>query len=102
MECREVLALLRLHEPELRAAGIDRLRIFGSAARGEVRNGSDIDVVIRFSPEAQQTGFGYFAQRDALAGRLADILGRPVDVVIEPIRKERLRREIEREAALAF
>ena len=43
--------------------------------------------------------------RNALAEcrqRLEEILGRPVDVVTEPVRKDRLRKSIERERAFAF
>lgn len=102
MDRDKAIALLREHEPELRAAGIASLSVFGSVARGEAGDGSDVDVVVRLGPEAPQTGFAYFGCIDELASRLHDILGQPVDVVVEPIRKARLRREIESEAALAF
>jgi hypothetical protein len=100
---REVaLAALRAHEPELKAAGVVSLSVFGSVARGEAEAGSDVDVVVRLSEEASQGGFAYFGRLDALAMRLRAILGRPVDLVAEPVRKDRLRRTIEKEGALAF
>ena len=37
-----VIAKLREHEPELKAAGIARLFLFGSVARGE--RGNDVDL----------------------------------------------------------
>jgi len=39
---------------------------------------------------------------EALTQRLQEILGCPVDIVTEPVRKERLRRIIERDATVAF
>ncbi len=102
MDASRIIALLREHEAELRAAGIERLAIFGSVARGEDSDASDVDIVVRLSPEATQGGFAYFGRLEALAGRLREILGRPVDVIPEPIRKERLRRSIEKESTLAF
>ena len=102
MKRDEIIAKLRAHEPELRAAGVSGLALFGSAARGEQEAGSDIDVVIRMSNEARSEGFAYFGRLDSLSRRLAEILQRPVDVVTEPIRKDRLRRCIEKERVEAF
>jgi uncharacterized protein len=98
----EVIATLRAHEAELRAAGVERLSLFGSVARGDQTERSDVDVAIRLSPEAADGGFAYFGRLDALTRRIRDILGRHVDVVTEPIRTERLRRAVEKEAMLAF
>jgi uncharacterized protein len=102
MDREKVIATLRAHEAELRAAGVERLSVFGSVARGDQSEGSDVDLAIRLSPEAAAGGFAYFGHLDALIRRIRDILGCPVDVVTEPIRKERLRRAIEKEAMLAF
>jgi predicted nucleotidyltransferase len=97
-----VITRLRAHEAELRASGVVSLSVFGSVARGEEGPDSDVDVVIRLDEEASGGGFAYFGRLDALAHRLHDIVGRPVDVVTEPVRKERLRRAIEQESARAF
>jgi uncharacterized protein len=98
----QAIAILGAHEAELRAEGVERLSIFGSVARGEAKSGSDVDVVVRLTPEASQGGFAYFGRLDDLTRRLEEILGCPVDVIAEPVRKERLRKNIEREATLAF
>src|ERR1700751_3594679 len=98
----EVIATLRAHKAEWRAAGVERLSLFGSVARGDQTERSDVDVAIRLSPEAADGGSAYFGRLDALTRRIRDILGRPVDVVTEPIRTERLRRAVEKEAMLAF
>lgn len=98
----DIISRLRAHERELRAAGVTGLALFGSAARGEQREDSDIDVVVRLTEEARQEGFAYFGRIDRLSRRLAEILERPVDVVAEPIQKDRLRREIEKDRIIAF
>jgi uncharacterized protein len=98
----EVIATLRAHEAELRAAGIESLSLFGSVARGDQTEDSDVDVAIRLSPGVADGGFAYFSRLDALTRRIRDILGCPVDVITEPIRAERLRRAVDKEAMLAF
>jgi hypothetical protein len=102
MKRDEIIAKLRAHEPELRAAGVRSLALFGSVARGEQRNESDIDIVVQLTAEGARGGFGYFGRLDALSRRLEAILERPVDVVTEPIRKDRLRRSIEEDRIIAF
>jgi hypothetical protein len=98
----DIISKLRAHEPELRAAGVTGLALFGSAARGEQRDTSDVDVVVKLSDEARSEGFAYFGRLDTLNRRLAEILEQPVDIVAEPIRKESLRQEIERDRIVAF
>jgi uncharacterized protein len=102
MKSDEIISKLRAHESELRAAGVTSLALFGSAARGEQREDSDIDVVVKLSDEARRGGFAYFGRIDSLSRRLAEILKRPVDVIAEPIMKDRLRREIEKDRIVAF
>jgi uncharacterized protein len=98
----QILATLRAHEAELRTAGVQSLSLFGSVVRGEATEASDVDVLVRLTPDAAQGGFAYFARLDALVRRLRDVLEYPVDVVAEPVRKERLRRSIEKDMTLAF
>jgi predicted nucleotidyltransferase len=93
---------LRAHETELKRAGIASLSLIGSAARGDDRPDSDVDVVVRLTDEAQRGGFAYFGRIDRIRQRLESILARHVDLIAEPIQKERLRREIERDRVLAF
>jgi predicted nucleotidyltransferase len=102
MDRDTVIAALREHEPELKAAGVASLSLFGSVARGDNRDDSDVDLVVRLDEEAARGGFAYFGRLNALKDRLTAILGRPADVVAEPVHKERLRHAIETERALAF
>lgn len=98
----DIIATLRAHEPELRAAGVSGLSLVGSAARGGNRTDSDIDVLVQLNTDTAATGFAYFGKIDALTHRLEAILKRPVDIIIEPIYKERLRREVDGDRAVAF
>jgi uncharacterized protein len=49
----QIIARLRAAEPELRARGIRHAALFGSAARGEERPDSDIDILLEFEPGAE-------------------------------------------------
>ncbi len=102
MKRDEIVSRLRAHEQELCAAGVTGLALFGSAARSEQGGDSDVDVVVTLSEEARRGGFAYFGRIDTLSRRLAEILQRPVDIVAEPIMKDRLRRAVEKDRIVAF
>jgi hypothetical protein len=57
-----------------REAGITRLEIFGSMARGEARRGSDVDLLATF---ADNPGLRFFTMED----EMAVILGVPVHLL---------------------
>jgi predicted nucleotidyltransferase len=101
MRREEIIAKLRDHEAELRAAGVASLALIGSVARGDDDAGSDIDVVVRFANDPP-TGFAYFGRIDELSKRLQSVLGRSVDVIAEPVGNERLRAAIEKDRTVAF
>jgi predicted nucleotidyltransferase len=98
MDRASVIAKLRSCEPELKAAGITRLSLFGSVARGDASSGSDVDLMAEFDPESQ------FSLLDMvrLENRLAVILGVPVDLAPARAMKDRIRERVTREAVLAF
>lgn len=58
--------------------GAQRIRVFGSVARGEERPDSDIDFLVDFP-----RGYDLFTQRLPLAERLSEITGRSLDLVPE-------------------
>ena len=94
----QVIATLRRHEAELREAGIRRLSLSGSVARGDAGPGSDVDLAVGLEPAAR---IGLI-RLVALEWRLAGLLGRSVDLLPEPVEKARLRANIERDRLLAF
>ena len=48
MDREQVLAKLRAHEGQLKDAGIVRLSLFGSTARGDTGPDSDVDLLAAF------------------------------------------------------
>lgn len=69
MDREHVIARLRAHERQLRDAGIVRLSLFGSTARGEAGPDSDIDLLAAFdetrriSPECNCSSSAYRARQ---------------------------------------
>jgi uncharacterized protein len=94
----EVIASLRVHASELRAAGIRHLSLFGSIARGEAGPESDIDLMVELDHEAHITLIGL----GGLEIRLGELLGRKVDLLPEPIQKPRLRNNVDRDRRDVF
>src|SRR5271165_6744585 len=45
-----VIATVRAHEAELRRAGVRHLSLFGSVARGEAADESDVDLLVELDP----------------------------------------------------
>jgi len=98
MDTSTIIAKLRECEPELKAAGIVRLSLFGSVARGEASSESDVDLMAEFDAAKQ------FSLLDmvSLENRLADILGARVDLTPARALKDHIRERATREAVLAF
>jgi len=65
--------------PVLQRYGIAKAAVFGSYARGEQNAGSDIDILIQYSPEAKRSLF----TRIKLKEELEEVLQKEVDVVTE-------------------
>jgi len=98
MDKSTVIAKLREHEPELKAAGIMRLSLFGSVARGDGSAESDVDLMAEFDPARELS----LLDLVGLENRIADILGVRVDLTSAKALKERVRERVAREAVLAF
>ena len=87
------LSLLSQCKPELQQRfGVVRLALFGSRARDEAREDSDVDVLVAFEGPADSRR--YFG----LQCYLKDLFGCPVDLVTERSLRPQLRPFIERDA----
>jgi len=102
MEKHTVIDVLRQHEPDLKSIGVKGLSLFGSVARGDAHAGSDIDVVVHLDRDFSNDGLAYFGAVEDIRERLQELFGVHVDIVTEPVRKESLRAEIERDKIIAF
>ncbi len=98
MNREAVIAALRAHEPKLKAAGISRLSLFGSTARGAARPDSDIDLLATFD-EARPLSLLDVIR---IENQLADLLGQSVDLVEEGTLKPHVRQNVDRELVRAF
>ena len=99
MDKSTIVAKLREHESELRAAGIEHLFLHGSYARGTaIRKVSDVDVIAEFAPGRRLS----LLDMVAIESRLADMLGVRVDLSPAKGLKEPVAAQASREAVLAF
>lgn len=87
-----IVDLLNKHRDEfLNRFGARHLALFGSAARDELRDDSDIDVLVEFDGPAT------FDRYMGLKVYLEDLFGATVDLATEAMIKPRLRRHIEKD-----
>ena len=87
---QQIIDVLQKHREHLKRLGVERIRLFGSAARGELRPRSDVDMVVEFS----QTTYRRFVEVKSF---LESILGRRVDLLTPAAVQGRLKDEIERD-----
>ena len=93
-----VINTLRAHREVLTRAGVAHLSLFGSVARDEAGPDSDIDLAAEFDPAARMDLFRLIE----LEYELSDLLGRRVEILPEPISKDRLRANVERDRIRTF
>jgi predicted nucleotidyltransferase len=92
MKKQQALAILEQHRQEIvHQFAVRHLALFGSTARDEARDDSDIDVLVEFE---QPATFGGYV---GLLAYLEKILGRKVDLVTQGGIKPRARQHIERD-----
>ena len=72
----DLLLLIQEHQAQIKAFGVSRLGIFGSFARGQPGEESDVDVLVEFMPGCKT--FDAFIH---LAFFLEDLFGRRVELV---------------------
>ena len=99
MNREQVIATLREHEPELKAAGVAHLALHGSYARGsEIGGLSDVDVIADFDRARKLSLVG----RAHLENRLTDILGVKADLPDRAMPLPRGAENPNRESVLGF
>ena len=92
MNRNDILNRLRERRREISDRfAVDHIGLFGSAARDELRDDSDVDVLVSFRGRA--TFDGYMG----LKSYLEDLIGRKVDLVTETGLKPRARSHVERD-----
>jgi uncharacterized protein len=77
---------------------VQELSVFGSAARGDMKADSDIDILVEFEPNAP---IGLWEFGDLEEG-LAALLGRKVDLVSKRGLKPRVRPYVLRDAKVVY
>jgi predicted nucleotidyltransferase len=93
-----ILAVLREHEQELKAAGLLHLRLFGSVARGEDGPQSDVDLLFEYDEsETRNLLRAYGFQQE-----LSEILGAPAHLSCAKYMRPAIRERALREAVLAY
>ncbi len=95
MKRDEILNILNEHRSEIERFGVRSLALFGSAARGEARADSDIDILVEF---AKPVGLFEFVRLEAFLRRL---LGKSVDLVTPDALRPQMRERVLREAVYA-
>jgi predicted nucleotidyltransferase len=99
MDKSMIIAKLREHEAELRAAGVEHLVLHGSYARGTaIPELSDVDLIAEFDGGREYS----ILDRVRLENRLSDLLDVKVDLSPARMLKEGVRERAAREAVVAF
>ena len=93
-----IIATLKAREPDLRRLGARHIALFGSVARGEASEASDIDILVDLQPDAPIGVFEYVG----LTQFIADLFPMPVDLANHARLKPHVRPSTEREAVYAF
>jgi hypothetical protein len=92
MERQATIDLLQKHRTTLANFGVKSLAVFGSVARDEAQDSSDLDVLVEF--EGKVT----FDRYMDLKFYLEDLVGTSVDVVTQKMLRSEIQAVVEQEA----
>jgi predicted nucleotidyltransferase len=98
MNSEAVLSCLRRHQSELQKRGILHAAVFGSVARGDMNEGSDIDILIEINPEISIDIYSY----SNLKRYIADLFPISTDVVNQAALKQGINVQAQKDAVYAF
>ena len=95
MDRQQVLDILRQHKPVLEERfGVTELTLFGSFARDQAKEDSDVDIIVKFSgPATSKCYFGTLFY-------LEDLFDRRIDLVSDKALRQEFRPYVEREAVI--
>ena len=96
MKRDEAISRLQQHEADLRRLGVEHLYMFGSTARGEAKDDSDVDLFFDY----EKGKLGLFELMDVK--EVAGILGRKTDIMTRDSLHKMLRQTIEATAVRVF
>ena len=88
---KEIIELIAAHADELQTKfGITSMRLFGSVARGDHHEGSDVDIFVTMPPK--------FFNHILAAQYLEELLGCPVDLIsdhsnLRPFFREQIKKD---------
>ena len=94
----DAIRILKQAEPELRARGVRSLALFGSTARGEAGQDSDVDLLIELEEGRRITLFDL----SGIKFLASDVLGHPADISIRGDLRPAYRANIEPDAITIF
>jgi predicted nucleotidyltransferase len=97
MKRDEAIGRLKAHEAELRRLGVERLYLFGSTARGDATESSDVDLFFDY----EKGKFGLFELMD-VKEYATSILGRPTDIMTRDSLHKAIRQRVEATAVRVF
>ena len=97
MNRETVVERLTAHAGELRAQGVSAIYLFGSAARGEARRGSDVDLFFDYDDPKFS-----LIELVRVKNRIGEILGVEADVMTRDSLHPRLKERIEASAVRVF
>lgn len=98
MDKNAVLEQLRLHQEPLQQRGILHAAVFGSVARGEEQEGSDIDILIEMNLEIPMDVYSY----TNLKRYITDLFPISTDVVNCAALKQSINVQVQKDAVYAF
>ncbi|MDI1263837.1 MAG: nucleotidyltransferase domain-containing protein [bacterium] len=97
MKRDEAIRRLKARAPDLQQLGVEHLFLFGSTARDEANEGSDVDMFFDY----RKGNLGLFELMDVKEAA-ARILGQPADIVTRDSLHKTLRQRIEASALQVF
>jgi uncharacterized protein len=98
MDRQSVIKRISDNKAALQAIGLKRVSLFGSTARGDATQISDVDLAVTLDEEAGIDLFRFAAMSE----KLSRLVGARVDLVVEPARNRRVQAEIDRDRVRVY